>query len=275
MKDKDDQETHKLLKNSKNKDFFDAQRSLLSRNFLIFLKVLNIAFILYITISTLFYICVHYYGKRVIQAKSLRLEYDNLLYQNLFVNFYFIMITLLGFITTKHKSMKYFALYFSTLIVYSFIYLYAYLTNLNISHFLSNKFFWFSSLIVGITSIILVVMVFHFFSVIEENKTYLRKHSTTNNIFHEICLRTDMMKFTFNHFLIRTRLHKFLPNLAFKKDSYYFTSLSPITSDYSHQTDNIDSLHNNLRKEHISCRNNNLSTSTNSRRGLDSTCYKS
>jgi hypothetical protein len=272
MKDKDDQETHKLLKNSKNKDFFYAQTSLLSRNFLIFLKVLNIAFILYITISTIFYLCVHYYGKRVIQAKSLRLEYDSLLYQNLFVNFYFILITLLGFITTKHKSINYFALYLSSLVLYSFLFLYAYLTNLNISHFLSNKFFWFSSLIVGITAIMGVVMVFNFFSLIEENKTYLRKHSTTNNIFHEICLRTDMLKFTFNHFLIRTNLHKFLPNLAFKKDSYYFTSLGPITSD---KTDKIDYLTNDLRKKDISCKKHDLSTSTNSIAGLDSTFYKS
>jgi hypothetical protein len=273
MKDKDDPETQKLLKNSKTKKIF-YERDLLSKNFLLFLKVLNISFVLYIAISTIFYICVHYYGKRVFQAKTLRVEYDNLLYQNLFVNFYLILITSLGFITTKSKSTKYFALYFSTLIFYSFIFLYAYMTSLNISHFQSSKFFWFSSLIVGITAIIFVVLVFYFFSVIHENKNYLKQHSTTNNIFHEICLRTDMVKFSFNHFLIRTRLHKFLPNLAFKKDSFYFTSLGSLKSNSKNEADKIDNLEINFRKENQCVDGSNFSTMY-SRRELDSTFYKS
>ena len=96
----------------------------------------------------------------------------------------------------------------------------------------------------------------------------MKRHSTTNNIFNEICLRTDMMKFTFNHFLIRTRIHKFLPNLAFKKDSYYFTSLSPIRVE---ETDKIDNLEINLKKE----KTNNCKNQSCSSKGLDSTFYNS
>jgi hypothetical protein len=219
-------ETSKLIKNKQKESVFprNEEYPLLNSKFLTFLQIVNIATTAYIIVSSGFYFLVHFYGKRIIKSKSLRLEYESLLYHNLFINFFFIFSTVLGFITVKKKSLSYFFFYFFTLIMYSIIFIVSYFSEYFSDYLVNKKLIWFSYVMLFISSVLTVYCVFHFVQVLESYKTNINGLSSSG-VIHEIYLRTDMLKFSFNNFMIKTKIHKLVPSLMFKKDSYYFTSL--------------------------------------------------
>jgi len=219
-------ETKRLLKNyNKGKILKMNENPLLSSKFLSFLKIVNISVLVYIIFSTIFYFIVHYYGKRVIQSKTIRIEYEQLLYQNLFVNFYFLLVALLGFNTVKKRSLYYFCSYYFTLIIYSIIFTISYFSNFYADYFINKKFLWFSLNILTVVVLIFFYIVYHFYSIVKENKNQITETSYSN-IIHEINLRIDMFKINFNYYVIKFRLNKVMPSLLYKKEDYYFTSLN-------------------------------------------------
>ena len=131
MKYKGDQnknEAKSLLKNTHKKHDLlnNHENNLLTNKFLTFLKIINISIFAYIIFSSIFYLIVHFYGKTFIKGKSVRLEYDTLLHQNLFVNFYFVLTTVLGFLTISKKSINYFLFYYFTMVLYGTVFTISY-----------------------------------------------------------------------------------------------------------------------------------------------------
>ena len=97
------QERKSLLKNQKHRHIRSDEYPLLTSSFISYLKIANITISVYILLSTIFYFMVHYYGKKIIKTKTVRLEYENELYQNLFVNFYFTLSLIVGFLLINRK----------------------------------------------------------------------------------------------------------------------------------------------------------------------------
>lgn len=225
----DNQETKNLLKDKQILDkFYDPL--FFSRGFSSGIKTINIFYLSYVVSTTILFIIIHYYGKLIIQGKATRLEYDNLLYYNLFNNFYFILAIIPGFLSISRKSLKYFLIFYMMTIIYSTFFIIYYFAR---SHFKTSfeilykneNFAYFNLLVFLVNTCIFVYSLFYFISLINKNRKMLNDNSPTSMIMHEICLRTDMMKIGFNHFVIRTKLNKMLPNILFKKDSYYYSSL--------------------------------------------------
>jgi hypothetical protein len=170
---------------------------------------------------------IHYYGKKIINNKTLRLEYDSILYHNLFLNFYFIFTITLGFMFLSKKSLYYFCLYFSTIFFYSIIFLVSYASSLFSEFFVNKKLIWFSNFILTENIILISWLIYHFFYIINENrKILINSNVTFSQILHEINLRIDLMKFSYNNLIIKTKLHKIIPNLLFKKESFYYANLT-------------------------------------------------
>jgi len=229
----DGKETKKLLKNKMNhnnivrsQNHTSRELNLFSINFLVLLKTFNYFTLFYIILSSIFYFLIHYYGKKIIYNKTLRLEYDSVLYQNLFANFYFAFTTTLGFICISRKSLYYFCLYFSTIFFYSILFFISYTSNLLSEFFVNKKLIWFSHLIMTKNIILISWIISHFFYTINENRKTLQNSNVSfSQILHEINLRVDLMRFSYNNLIIKTKLNKIIPNLLFKKESFYYANL--------------------------------------------------
>jgi hypothetical protein len=220
------QESKTLLKNPKYRHIRTEEYPLLTSNFNSYLKIANVTISIYIFISTIFYFMVHYYGKKLIKSKTVRMEYENELYQNLFVNFYFTLSMIVGFLTINRRSLHYFSFYFFTFLLYSTVFIISYFSNFYADYLINKKFIWFSFLAVTNLVFICIYLVYHFIFIIQQNKKQIDNSDVTySNIVHEINLRTDMFKISFNYFVTRWKLHKVIPSLLFKKDSFYFTQI--------------------------------------------------
>jgi hypothetical protein len=220
------QERKSLLKNSKHRNISSEEYPLLSSSFIFYLKIANIKISIYILISTIFYFMVHYYGKKIIKTKTVRLEYENELYQNLFVNFYFTLSLIVGFLSINRRSLHYFSFYYFTFLLYSTVFIISYFSNFYADYLINKKFMWFSFLAVINLVCMSIYLIYHFIFIIQQNKKQINNSDVTySNIVHEINLRTDMFKISFNYFVTRWKLHKVIPSLLFKKDSFYFTQI--------------------------------------------------
>lgn len=239
-------ETKNLLKDKPIFDkFYDPM--FLSKNFSTVLKAINIFFLIYVLSTTVFYILIHYYGKLIVKGKATRLEYDTLLYYNLFNNLFFILTVIPGFLSVSSRSLKYFLIFYSMTIFYSSFFILFYFINSYFKNSLdilykNDKFAYFNLLVFLINICIFSYTLFYFISLINRNKKMINENSPTSMIMHEICLRTDMMKIGFNHIVIKTKLNKMLPNILFKRNSYYFTSLRQ-DNDRSESTNEKHEIH--------------------------------
>jgi large-conductance mechanosensitive channel len=219
-----DNENKSLLKKQHASDkFYDPL--LFNNSFLLCIKIINYTLITFISLTTISYLIIHFYGKMIIRTKSVRLEAENLLYYNLFNNIYLGMIILLAYLTIRRKSLKYFTSYYLLLLTNSILFsIFYFKSGKNIFH--NEKIVYFNLIILMVNFIIFTYLIFHFVSLINSNKALIHKNSATSHIVHEILLRSDMMKIQFNGFLIRMKLNKYLPVLLFRKDSFYYTTLS-------------------------------------------------
>jgi len=223
--DNNESEGQKLLRSNRTINTLH-ENYFMTRTFIMCLKAINITLLSYVLISTIFYFVVHYYGKRIINTKALRVEYDYLLNQNLIVNFFFTLSNILGFITITKRSIKLFCLFFLTLNFYSTLFVFSFLFKFQYNFFFQTKFMWVGISILIINSSIITYMIYYLVSIIYNNKNAIKNSKVPpSTIIHEINLRTDMFKISYNYLIIQTKLHKLIPSLLFKSDSYYFTTL--------------------------------------------------
>jgi hypothetical protein len=196
----------------------DTESDYFGKYFNILFKAMNFSILFYVVLSSVMYIIIHFYGKTIIKGKSQWIEYDQLLYINLFNDLFLIVLLLLGYFTLKKKSNTSFIIYWSILLLISFNHLAG--INVNI-FFLNPKLKLFNFFILIMNVLLIVYTVCFWFG----HLNYIRNTLASvpiANIIHEINLRSDMMKISFNHLIIRLRLHKLIPNLTYKKSDFYF-----------------------------------------------------
>ena len=164
------------------------------------------------------YIVIHFYGKTIIRGKSQWIEYDQLLYINLFNDLFLVVLLLLGYFTLKKRSNTSFIIYWSVLLLISLNHLGG--MNVNI-FFLNPKLKLFNFFILIMNLLLIVYTLCFWFGQINNIRNSLSSVPIAN-IIHEINLRSDMMKISFNHLVIKFKLHKLIPNLTYKRSDFYF-----------------------------------------------------
>lgn len=184
------------------------------------LRFVNYFIAFYIFISLILYLSVHFLGKDFIKSKKTLTEYDKLLFLNLFYDIFLAFSIFVSYLAISKKSIIFFALYFKIMVMACFFGFYGVsqdMENLN------SKIRYAVIAILGINIVFALYPVFHYLRKIRYFRISL-EDQPLDNIYHEIRLRTDMMKIGFNHIIIKMKLHKIFPNITFKKEDYYFLS---------------------------------------------------
>ena len=135
-----------------------------------------------------------------------------------------------------------------------------YIFEIKINFFHFDKFGLYITFLSNINLVIFIFIVYKFFLTVKNFQQEINKGYAVNEVVHEILLTTDSFKISFNYFMIKYKINKIIPNILYKKDSYYFTTLNK-----GNKADN--KLEKKLKNENKNCSNN-------SENNLDSTCYR-
>lgn len=221
-------ENVKGLSNEENeayKAFASKQPNFFNKSFVLLNKITSFVFSVYVVITTLLYFIVRFSSSSAFKGKTVTIEYDSLLLHNMLI----INSTLVATIAMNYFGSKYRQAYvfcYSTLVL-SALY-FGYVMNLESENLIISEYLKFIKLaLLTIIVTLTVYLVYHFLARIHCFRTYIGKNFSIDEVIHEIRLRTDMLKFSYNHLIIRTKIHKYIPSLLYKRDSFYYTSCSP------------------------------------------------
>lgn len=199
--------------------FTKKQPEFFSKNFIFVSKIVNFLLISYTILTTILYIVIHFNGNSLVKGKSSLLEYDSFLFSNLLVNLSFVVMLVLSFYAVKTKKTELYCLQVFLLVA----------VLLGLVNPLQTKDLWiFENIrllkyfIYATLTGLICYLIYFFIIKLVHIRNFLAENFTVEQIIHEIRLRTDMMKFSYNHFMIRTKLNKLFPGLLYKKSSYYY-----------------------------------------------------
>jgi hypothetical protein len=205
------------------KGFLNKQPNFFNRGFTAMSNIVSYIMGFYILLTTSFYIIVHFNIANLFKSKSVLLEYDAALYSNLVVNLFFGVSILINIYSSKSKSV----LMYSMIPTLMTIVYYSTITSISTKDFILFELLQLLKLgVIGIIVVSIIYIIYFYSANLNYLRTYLSDHFTFEEVYHEISLRTDMFKFAYNNFIIRTKLHKVFPGLVYKKDSFYYLSLS-------------------------------------------------
>ncbi len=168
---------------------------------------------------------------------------------------YFCILIILNNIVTANKSKSIFAVFYtlSVLItmnfltnVFNFI---PFLNEINKVSFenvniVTNTFFIFQYIFTALNFLMVIYFVVLYLNTIGYFKFNIQD-LPFEYVYHEIALRTDMMKISFNHFIISLKLNKIMPGLLYTKKDYYFIhcKVQEETEEFSEELyDKVDTL---------------------------------
>lgn len=192
---------------SKEPEFFNDKFILISNTICLLLS-------LYIMFTSLLY--YFNYSSSVSNLK----EYDNLLHSNHFVNFTFTLLIVFHLISLKTKTTYLYIVISTSLFAMYFFYVSNVKAHVDYSLYLQTlKVF-----ILTIATSLITYMTYSLISNIIFLRNFLSKNVTFDQVYHEISLRTDMMKFSYNNLVITLKLNKIFPSLLYKKSDFYYLS---------------------------------------------------
>lgn len=208
------------------KVFLSKQPNFFNKSFVLLNKITSFVFSIYIVITTLLYLVVRF-SSSAFKGKTISIEYDSLLLHNLlFINTTLIATIIMNFYGSKYRQAYVFC--YSTLVLCALYF--GYVMNLQSGNLIISEYLKFIKLaLLTIIVTLTVYLIYHFLARIYYFRTYIGKNFTIDEVIHEIRLRTDMLKFSYNHLIIRTKIHKYLPSLLYKRDSYYYATCLPKT----------------------------------------------
>lgn len=168
---------------------------------------------------------------------------------------YFSILIVLNNIATSNKSTTIFSVFyiFAVIITFNFFTNFfnfipflndinkVFLQNINI---VTNTFYIFQYIFTSLNTLMFLYFIVFYCNTIGYFK-YNIQDLPFETIYHEIALRTDMMKISFNHFIISIKLHKILPGLLYTKKDYYFinSKVNEESEEFSEELyDKVDSL---------------------------------
>jgi hypothetical protein len=170
---------------------------------------------------------------------------------------YFCILIILNNIVSTNKSLSVFALFYTLAVVitmnfftniFNFI---PFLNDINKVSFenvniVTNTFFIFQYIFTTLNSSMLIYFIVLYLNTIGYFK-YNIQDLPFEYVYHEIALRTDMMKISFNHFIISWKLNRILPGLLYTKKDYYFINckVQEESEEFSEELyDKVDTLDN-------------------------------
>jgi len=212
----------KTIKNKKRPENFSSTKEpeFMNDIFCLFLKIVNFLIAVYIILSIILYLVIHFNGRDLLKSKKSFNKYDRILFLNLFYDIYLAFIIVISYFSISTKSIGLYVVYWTLMIV-------ACIFGMNgISQDLStlNNKIRYGVLTLFVLNILLVLYpIFHYLRKIHYFRIAL-ENFPVENIVHEIKLRTDTMKIGFNNLVIKMKLHKILPSITYKKEDYYFLS---------------------------------------------------
>jgi len=188
--------------------------------FCLFLKIVNFLAAVYIIISIILYLVIHFNGKDLFKSRKSYIEYDRLLFLNLFYDIFLGFTITFSYLAIYKKSNILFVVYFGFMILACVFGFFGYSQDFDK---LNSKIRYVVLTIFGLNIIFVIYPIFHYLRKIQYFRVSLEAFPV-ENIIHEVNLRTDMMKMGFNNFVINMKLNKLLPGITFKKEDYYFMS---------------------------------------------------
>ena len=188
--------------------------------FCLFLKIINFLTAVYIIGSFILYLVIHFHGKDLFKSKKSYTMYDRLLFLNLFYDMFLSFTILISYVAISRKSIVSFVIYFALMILACTFGFYGFTNDYSN---LNTKIRYFVLTICGLNVLFFVYPIFHYLRKIQYFRVSLESFPV-ENIIHEVKLRTDMVKMSFNNLVIKFKLHKILPSITYKKEDYYFLS---------------------------------------------------
>ena len=228
---KDNNKDNQKLKNMTSEAVY---KSFVSKQPKFFNKIFNItsnsiAYLLgvYVVLTLSLYVIVHFNIGNLFKSKTLLLEYDSILYSNFLSNFFFgIMIT-----SNFYLSKKDYQGVFSVIQLISLTALYFTFSSMTTKDFLLLQMISLmkiTNLTLGIA--LFCYIVYFYVASLLFMRGFLSNNFTFEEIYHEISLRTDMMKFSYNNFLLKFKINKVFPGLLYPRSSFYYVNCSPPAS---------------------------------------------
>lgn len=149
-----------------------------------------------------------------------------------YTSIYFSILIILNNVSTTNKSFLVFIAFYALSLIISvsfftnFFNFIPFFYDLNKvfaenTNLITNTFFIFQYTFAALNMIMILYFIVFYMNIIGYFK-YNIQDLPFEKIHHEISLRTDMMKISFNHLIISLKLHRILPGLLYTKKDYYF-----------------------------------------------------
>jgi hypothetical protein len=148
--------------------------------------------------------------------------FTKLIITNIFSLLILSILILISYAAAQKKSISYLLLYLILLILFS---INCHFDIIQILHppKINNTAYIIFTLMILLSNLILTVYLAQFYISSNKYSKLVLEHFPVNDLINEIKVRTDLMKISFNNFIISLKLHKFCPGILFKRNDYYFT----------------------------------------------------
>lgn len=205
------------------KGYVTKQPNFFNKSFNALSNIVSFVMGFYIILTTSLYLVVHFNIGNFFKSKTVLLEYDAALYSNLIVNLFFGISIAINIYSTKSKSVLMYCLIPSLLTI---LY-YTVITSVSTKDFVLFELLQLLKLgVIGLTVLLSIYLAYFYVANLNHLRNYLSDNFSFEEVYHEISLRTDMFKFAYNNFIIKTKLHKVFPGLVYRKDSFYYLTLN-------------------------------------------------
>ena len=206
--------------------FFSRQPQYFSSILKSIIFCINYVFILYTVFSVIINIFYHVFALNIPAFNVTEQNYEegsSILLRNNYNNLLLILVIILGFSSSYYQTMSTFFGYLMLYATFFFSFTYKIYFKCPDSKIYYGFLAFFLFLTLGMAAIV-VYSFLYYFKLIGYVKFTLNE-LPTEDIIHEVKLRIDMAKMSFNSTLIRFGLHKVLRRFMFKKEDYYFMNM--------------------------------------------------
>lgn len=237
--------------------FFNRQPQYFSFNLKMILFGLNYVFILYTIFSVIINIFYHTFALNIqsFEVSSTQFEEgSSILLRNNYNNIILLFVIMLGYLTSYYETMSSFFAYIMLYTGFFFSFTFKIYTRCPDSKISYIFLAFFIFLTIGMGALV-VYSFLYYFNMIGYVK-YTLNEVPTDDLIHEVKLRSDMAKMRFNAFFIRLGLHKYLRRFMFKKEDYYFLNMDK-------ERDNNEKIKRQFAEDFDSCYGNKDNKSSN------------
>jgi hypothetical protein len=225
-----------LTSEANYKSYSQKKPHFFNKNFSMVNNVMSFILGSYIILTTIMYLAVHFNFGTFIKSKTFLLEYDQILFHNLFINLSFGVMIFFNYLAYKNDMISFYFIIDISLFTLNYFF---------VSEMTAKDFFLFEFLkilkifLISIGVSLGLYIVYHYLSNLNHMRNFLSNNFSFEEIYHEVCLRTDMIKFSYNAFIIRFKLHKIIPSLLYSRDAFYYRTCKKPVRERSDQNSKL------------------------------------